>query len=62
MIAALGRPEWWHSEKDGSSEIGYSYNQGTPALAKMGLVERVGVSFKFDAKRILSAVHLPKAQ
>lgn len=59
VVKALGKPEWWETEKDGSSAFGYSYNKPDPATAAMGLVPRVTVSFRFDAKKILTAISLP---
>ena len=58
IIKALGMPEWWETEKDGSSAIGYSFQRAGPEAA-IGLVQRVTVSFKFDAKEALAAISLP---
>lgn len=62
VVKALGKPEWWDTEKDGSSAVGYSYNTSDPVAAKLGMVQRVTVSFQFDAKKILTAINLPSAK
>ncbi len=59
VVKALGKPEWWETEKDGTSAFGYSFHRSDPTSARLGLVQRVTVSFNFDAKGILRAINLP---
>jgi hypothetical protein len=60
IVQALGKPEAWDTDPDGSTHIYYGYRMSTSAAAMMGMVQRVGVSFSFDSKRILTAIDLPK--
>lgn len=60
VVKTLGKPEWWLTDKDRSTTIGYSYNKRSAAAATRSAVERVTVNFKFDAKQILTAIDLPK--
>jgi hypothetical protein len=55
---ALGAPEMWFTEGSGASGLSYSYHKA--ALPGSGLSERVVVTFKFDNKKVLTAIELPK--
>jgi hypothetical protein len=56
VVRTLGRPEWWSTDPDGTSELAYSYN--APIAA--GIVQRLQVSFKFDVKKVLTEIRLPR--
>jgi hypothetical protein len=58
IIAALGPPELWFTENDGSSTISYSYHK--PMLPSLSLAQRVVVTFKFNDKKVLTTIELPK--
>lgn len=60
VVRALGGPEWWSTYPDGKSSIGYSYFRGNTGLSIIGMVERVQVSFTFDATRMLVEIDLPR--
>jgi hypothetical protein len=62
VVQALGKPEAWDTDADGTTHLYYSYHVATPAAAMMGMVQRVGVGLTFDAKKILTAISLPKGQ
>jgi hypothetical protein len=58
VIAALGRPEWWSTDLNGSSTFGYSYLRVTDVSAVLGMAEQVHV--RFNASEILLRVNLPQ--
>jgi hypothetical protein len=60
IVQALGRPEWWSTDNSGNGAFGYSYRRTTPGMAEYGVGERVLVSFKFDSRRVLTSIELPK--
>jgi hypothetical protein len=60
IVQALGKPEAWDTDPDGSTHILYSYHMSTPAAAMMGMEQRVIVSFTCDSKRILTKIDLPQ--
>ena len=60
IVRALGAPESWSSDKDGASELSYACN-GTPTgMGGLQFVQRLDITFKFDTKKILVALDLPK--
>lgn len=60
VVAALGKPEWWGTDKDGTSVLGYSYKWNSKGLSVMGMSQTASVSFKFDAQKVLMEIDLPK--
>jgi hypothetical protein len=62
VVQALGKPELWYTDADGSTHLSYGYHMSTQVSAMLGMVQRVSVSFKFDAKRILVEINLPKGE
>ncbi len=59
VVKALGKPEMWGAEPDGTSSLTYTYHRPSPAMAMIGMVRRVIVSLEFDAAHKLSKVNLP---
>ena len=62
VVQALGKPEAWDTDTDGTTHIYYGDKMSTPAAAILGMVQRVGVGLTFDLKRILTKIDLPKGQ
>ncbi|HUO92565.1 MAG TPA: hypothetical protein VMU22_06575 [Rhizomicrobium sp.] len=62
VVKALGAPEVWFTDKDGSTTLDYPVAMTNSPMAAMGLVRRMSVGFTFDAKRVLTKVDLPKDQ
>lgn len=60
VVAALGKPEWWGTDKDGTSVLNYSYKWTSKGLSAMGMSQTASVSFRFDAQKILLEINLPK--
>lgn len=60
VVKALGKPEMWFSETDGTSTLSYPYHRSAAGLQMLGMSQRVSVSFKFDAKKILTDIKLPQ--
>jgi hypothetical protein len=58
VVESLGPPELWFTEDDGSTTLSYSYHK--PMLPGLGMLQRAVVSFKFDGRKILTTVDLPK--
>lgn len=59
VVKALGKPEIWSTEPDGTSSLSYSYHMADGASAVLGMVRRVSVSFTFDANKVLTGIALP---
>jgi hypothetical protein len=62
VVQALGKPEAWNTDPDGTTHMYYSYHMATPAAAMLGMVQRVGVGLTFDSKKLLIKIDLPKGQ
>jgi hypothetical protein len=62
VLKVLGKPEWWDTGDDGASVFGYSYSRSFGAGAPLGMTERVQVSVRFDAHKVVTQVELPAAQ
>lgn len=62
VVKALGKPEWWGTDPDGTSTLGYSYDEKKTAAAILGMSRRVTVSFTFEPSRVLKEISLPKAE
>lgn len=60
VARALGKPELWFTNADGSSALSYPVLMTNDPMAKFGLVRRAEVTFKFDVKLILTEIDLPK--
>jgi hypothetical protein len=60
VINALGKPGAWNSDKDGNSLLVYMYNLNSPGEAASGVIESVGVRLRFDARKVLTQIELPK--
>jgi WD40 repeat protein len=58
VVRRLGGPEWWSTERDGTSIFGYSY----AGSSLVGLTRVMPVTLTFDAQRVLSAIHLPSEE
>lgn len=59
VAKALGAPDAWTSEKDGSSSLLYSYHkhvEGMPGI----LSQRVTVNITFDPTKVLKSIEMPK--
>jgi hypothetical protein len=59
VVQALGKPEMWDTNPDGSSELSYPVYLTGGTASVLGMVKRVSVSFTFDAKKILTKITLP---
>jgi hypothetical protein len=59
VVRALGKPEMWSTDKDATSALYYSYlrDLGVPS---MHMAQRLTVTFRFDAKKVLVGIDLPK--
>jgi hypothetical protein len=56
VVESLGPPEMWSTGNDGTSTLSYSYHKAVLP----GLSQRIIVTFKFDDKKILATIELPK--
>lgn len=59
VVAALGKPGAWNSDKDGNSLLVYMYKLNSPEDAAQGVTQIVGVRLRFDAKKVLTKIELP---
>ncbi len=57
VARALGKPETWSNDPDGGSTLDYACNS---APVMPGMVQRLEIGFKFNARKILVALDLPK--
>jgi hypothetical protein len=62
VVKALGAPDFWFTDKDGSTSLTYSYHKALGGIPGFAMSQRVSVTFKFDSKRVLSRIELPKEQ
>ena len=56
VVQRLGGPESWSTDRDGTSSFGYSYAGPT----MLGMTRILQVTLRFDARRVLSSVNLPR--
>ena len=59
VVKALGKPELWFTEPDGTSTLSYPYHQSSGGLSMLGMSKRVSVGLKFDAHKVLTGIDLP---
>ncbi len=60
VVKVLGAPEAWATDTEGNSTLYYGYHKPAGGVPGFGLSQRVTVGFKFDDKKILTAIDLPK--
>jgi len=60
VVRALGKPEWWSTDKDGVCTLGYPYYLTGPGMQLLGMAQSVSVTFTFDKNKVLTKIGLPK--
>jgi hypothetical protein len=59
VAAALGKPDGWVTQPDGSSQLEYAYGGPTTSIGNQRAQQIVYTFFTFDANRVLSKMQYP---
>jgi hypothetical protein len=60
IARALGKPESWFTDPGGTSEYRYACSGEPMRMGGMSMTERLSISFKFDAKHVLTTIDRQK--